>query len=319
MSSPLPIGDILNESFQFGLRRWPTVIRYAWAPVVLSFILLGLFFASVFDFQALQQIDETEVFPGFEEILQLPGPVIVALAIALYLIIGALYSGIMASIFRLVALGEERPGFFQVRLDGPAWRVFWATIIMGVLSMLVWVIATGAALAISGISIGAYLADMGAVLSGALAAIESGSEDAFNQQVMTMTQYWKVFVLSIVVAFIPLIYLGTRLAPFLAGSAAENRLILFGSFALTQGRFWSVFGAMLLMGLMIFVISIMFQIVTSLFELMIGLGGSGGAFALIAMILSVAYFGLVIFYYAVIYGVQMSLQAIIYRRLKTGE
>ncbi|WP_375202648.1 hypothetical protein [Hyphococcus sp.] len=319
MSHNIPVGDVLNEAFQFGLKRWGTVLRLGWAPVVVSLLLAGGYFALILDFEVLSSANESQTFPGFSEIFKMPVSAVVALGVVFYVLIGLIYCGVMASIFRLVALGEESPGFIHVRLDGPAWRVFWASIISALISLAIWCVAFLIALPITGNSIGSYLSEAGAAFAGMMAAVESGSEDAAAVHASGMFSYWRTFMYAFAIAFIPLIYVGVRLQPFIAGSAAENRLILFGSLKLTEGKFWPVLGAMFLMGLMIILISIVYELFSSVIELLMGLGGAGGAFAIIAALMGFIYFAVTVFYYAVVYGAQLAFSAIIYRRLKTGE
>lgn len=319
MSKSIPIAEVLNESFQFGLQRWGTVIRLAWAPTVIILLLVGGFFGLVINFEMFTEGGEIETLQNFNDYLRMPAPAAIGLGVVLYVIMALLYCGVMASIFRLVALGEDQPGIINVRLDGPAWRVFWASIILSLVSTLIWLIAFGIALPMTGKSFGAYFSDLGAFFSAIMVAAQTGSEEAAAAQVTAFFGYWKAFVYAFLIAIVPLIYLNVRLAPFVAGSAAENRLILFGSLQLTQGRFWPILGAWILLTLMIFVISIVFELVSSIFEILMGLGGIGGAFAIITGVVAIIYIALAIFYYAVIYGAQLAFHAVIYRRLKTGE
>lgn len=318
MSYPLPVGDTLNEALQFGLRRWATMIRYGWAAIVASFLLIGVFFVAVVDVGAVMAAEKAGASPDFNEIFRVSIPAIIGLGVILYILIGILYSGVMASVFRLVALGEERPGLVNLRFDGPAMRVFWATLISAVISLAIWAAAYAISLLSYGESISGFLSGMRAFFSAAIAAAESGTEPSFTGQ-EEFFGFLKVFLRSAAIALIPLIYVSVRLAPFIAGSAAENRLILFGSFQLTKGRFWSVLGAMIMMVIVMLIISIVFELVSSILELLMNLGQNGGVFAIIALVLAAVYFALLVFYYAFVYGAQLSFYAIIYRKLKTGE
>ncbi len=318
MSHSIPVGAVLNEAFQFGLQRWGTVIRLAWAPVLISLLLMAGFFGLAFNVEAMTQAS-AENFSSVKDYLRLPVSVIVGLGLLLYVLVALLYAGFMASIFRLVALGEHQPGFFTVRLDGPASRVFWALIITGLISTAIWIVAFAVALPLTGNSVGAFFGEMGAFIAAMLAAAETGSDEAAAAQAAGVFNYWKTFLYTFAIAFIPLLYINVRLAPFIPGSAAENRLLLMGSFNLTRGQFWPVLAAMFLMGVVVIVISIVFDLVSSLLEILMGLGQAGGAFAIIAGVIGILYFAMMVFYYAVIYGAQLAFSAIIYRRLKTGE
>ncbi len=318
MSQPLPIGDTLHEAFQFGIKRWGTVIRYAWAPIVISLLLVGLYFAAIVDFQTIAAAEDSESTLHVDEIFRASIPFMIALGVVLYVAVSMLFSGVMASVFRLAALGEERPGYVHLRLDGPAWRVFWATIISAVISLSIWGVALIISLASYGESIGAFLEGARSFFAALVAAAQTGAEPSFGGQA-DILDYTRIFVRAVAISIIPLIYVSVRLAPFLAGSAAENRLILFGSFNLTKGQFWPVFIAIIIMTVALMIIGFIYEMVRSLFELLMSLGQSGGAFAVIALVLAALYFAVTVFYYAFVYGVQFSFYGIMYRRLKTGE
>ena len=64
--------------------------------------------------------------------------------------------------------------------------------------------------------------------------------------------------------------------------------------------------------------AIIFSIVSSIFELLSFAGGAGGAFALIGFVAGSIQFGLSVVYQLFVMGIQLSTQAIVYRRLKTG-
>ena len=48
MSAKLPVGDTINEAFQFGLHRWGAVLRFGWAPVVVSMVVMLVFAVVIF-------------------------------------------------------------------------------------------------------------------------------------------------------------------------------------------------------------------------------------------------------------------------------
>ena len=41
MSERLPVGEVLNEAFQFGLKRWTSVLKYGWLPALLAIGVMG--------------------------------------------------------------------------------------------------------------------------------------------------------------------------------------------------------------------------------------------------------------------------------------
>ena len=114
-----------------------------------------------------------------------------------------------------------------------------------------------------------------------------------------------------------LIYVNIKLVPFPPGSASENRLLLFGAFRMTAGHFWSILGLYILFILAMIVLGIVYTLAMSFIELMASLGGAG-ALTIIGAIFTVVAFAAAIAYQVFVIGVQLSLQAIVYRRLKTG-
>ena len=318
MSHPLPAGDVLNEAFQFGLRRWGTVIRYAWLPAVLSVALVFLYFQTVFDVSALEGAGDS----GLSDInaaLQVPSVIAVLLGIAVFASCLFLYSGFAASIYRLVALGEERSGFANLRTDGPAVRAFWAILILSLLTLLIMAIAFFLSLALTGQSLETVFGALREFL--ALAEAASASGDVVPPAAIeALGEPLSAIFFSMLLAFFPLIYVNVRLTPFAAGSAAEDRILLFGAFQLTVGRFWPVFLVTLLTFLFLLALSIVAEIASAIFSLLgeafANFGGvaaaAGGIALAVAVVISIAY-------QVFATAVQLSVHAIIYRRLKTGE
>ena len=316
---PLPAGDVLNEAFQFGLRRWGTVFRFVWAPVLLSVATVIGFGALVVDWQALESAGDPAALYDFDAAHWRVSPLVAAVfGFAVYMVCVMLYAGFMASIYRLVALGEERPGIFQVRADGPAVRVFWAMLIHGVLTAGVYGVALLAALAMTGQSAGDVFATVGSLFLDAMRAQNEGAQLP-PARFEAAADEFGAFFLSILFSIPPLAYLHTKLAPFAAGSAAENRILLIGSFHMTRGRFWPILGALFLTGALLFVVWMISELAAGIFELISTMFiGFGGAAAVVGGILAVVAFGISLFFQIFSMGVQLSIQAVIYRRLKTG-
>ena len=318
MSHPLPAGDVLNEAFQFGLRRWGTLLRYVWLPVVLSAALVFLYFQTVFNTGAVEAAGDSGL-SDISAVLQVPVFIAVLLGIAVFAACLFLYAGFAASIYRLVALGEERTGFVNLRTDGPAVRAFWAILIMNLLGLAIMTVAFFLSLALTGQSLGAVSTALQEFL--ALAEAGAASGEAVPPAAMeALAEPLSVIFLSVVLALLPLIYVNVRLTPFAAGSAAEDRILLFGAFQLTAGRFWPVFLVALLTFLFLLALSLITGIAAEIFELLgQALANFGGAAAAAGFIAFAVAFGISIAYQAFATAVQLSVHAIIYRRLKTGE
>lgn len=319
MTQKLPIGDVLNEAFQFGLHRWGTVIRFGWAPMLAGILVFAFAAVAILRFEAFNTLEDAESFDALKEIFRLPMPMAVLVGGAAFAAFLFFFSGFMASVYRLVALGEDRPGIFHLRFDGPAIRVFWAYIIYTLINYAVFGVAFLAALAMTGQSPGEVFGGLMQFFVLVVEAAEEGGEPD-PAALEPLFAYMSAFGLGFLIAIIPLIYVNVRMTPFLPGSAAENRILLFGSFALSKGHFWSIFGALLLMILLIFAVSIVFQLAITFFDLLSQLLiGQGGGIAVGGAIVSIAVVVASVILQAFTYGVQFSTQAIIYRRLKTGQ
>ncbi len=318
MSTKLPIGDTINEAFQFGLHRWGSVLRFAWLPVVVSMVVILATALLIFDFTAFPA-DDAELASMDEagDILRLPLPVTIILGIVAYILIFLLMSGVLASIYRLAALGEDRRGVFQLRMDGPAKRVFFAFFVQALINLIIWVVALSIGLSMNGASWGDFLVACQQVIDVAAGSNSSGELAAQDIEVFTAPS--RVLGLAPLIAFVLLFYVNIKLAPFAAGSAAENRLWLVGSFVKTTGHFWSILGITILLFLLMIVIAIIFQIVMFVVQMLsIAMMAQGSALAILGVILSIAIIPAMLWYGGFIYALQFGLQGIIYRRLTTG-
>lgn len=317
MSERIKAGDILTEAFQFGFYRWTTLFRFAWAPFVLALLItLGIVF-SIFDMQAADALENNDApsWEDFQTILNVPPAIAILAGICAGLATMLLYCGFFASVYRLVALGEERPGLVQLRFDGPALRVLAALLILNLVNYALLVALCLLMLAVNGFGFG----DFAAAWPEFFSLVERSAGDPSYQPSPEDAQRLApigAFFTGLFVAAPVLIYLNVKLSPFAPGSAAENRLLLLGAFRMTSGHAWSIFGTLVLFALSLIVISILYILTMSFVELMAALGGS---FAFIGMIFSAISFAAGVAYQIFIMGVQLSLQAIIYRRLRTGE
>lgn len=313
MSARIPVGEVLNEAFKFGLERWVTVLRYVWAPVVLIMLVAGGALYLIVDMPALQAMEGVEEFGSLSSIIRLSPAAAILTAVVAALLSMLIISGAMASVYRLVSLGEDHPGWIGVRFDGPAQRVFWAQILMAVISYAVMVGAVLLALAISGQSFASVIAAMQEFVALVQQATANPELQPDEETLERLAVPISAMFLGGLIAMPLIILLNIRLAPFLAGSAAENRLLFMGSFGLTRGVFWPLFGLYLLFLLALMVIGVVFSLASGVLELLGTLsGGLGVVFVLANVAASFVY-------QIYIMGVQLSLQGIVYRRLKTGQ
>ena len=315
MAEKFAVGEALNETFQFALHRWGSVLRFGWAPIALALaVTFGLAW-TVLDIEALRAAeDNPDGLSNIGDWLNVSAPAAIALVLIGSVIVSFILSGFMASVYRLVALGEERPGFVHLRFDGPAQRVFLANLIQSLINIGIYAAAFLVASVTSGISPGDAFSAFGEIMR---IVSESGGEvdeSAFGESVAPAG----LFFLAILYAVLPMIYVNIRLAPFLSGSAAENRLLLLGAFRLTAGNFWNLFFFYFLLTISLAVIVFAFQIVVGILDTLSALPSSG-VFALIGYIAGAISFIATIAYQVFTYAIQFGAQGVIYRRLKTGE
>ncbi|MEM9494511.1 MAG: hypothetical protein AAGA09_00800 [Pseudomonadota bacterium] len=314
MSYPLPVGPTLNEAFQFGFKRWWTVARYGIAPFIGAGLIIMIAMMTIFRVETFAEAGEAA--PALDDALRFPVWAAVIAGVAALLALFVVFSGFMASVYRLVALGEDRPGLFHLRFDGPAVRVFWAFLILTLINYAI----MGAAGLTSFLATGQSLPQIFAAFrefASIMAAAEQGAEpDPAVFQAIAGPM--GAIGLAMILALIPLIYANVRLSPFMAASAAENRVLLLGTLSLTKGRVWSVFAVNLLMVLAIMLIGTIFQLTVGIFDLVRQFFSGVGGFGVIASAFGVIVFAATVFYQLFVYGVQFALHASIYRRLKTG-
>lgn len=319
MSKGIRVGEVLNESFQFGFHRWPTVFRLGWLPLLISgFVVFGLQHL-IFDAEALKVAIESRESFKMIEVMRVSPFLAVGLTVIAVVFMVALVSGLLASIYRLVALGEERSGLVDLRFDGPAKRVFWAQTITTLINMFVLLLFVMAMIIMSGTSFAAVFRALGAfmVLIQASAMDPSlGQPDAATLEGLA-APLGPLF-LGIFFAIIPILIINIRLTPFAPGSAAENRLLFFGSLQITNGHFLSLLGLYLLFGIALMLVGMIYSLVTSVLEQMASLGGAG-MLSVVGFLFQGTLFALMVAYQVFVIGVQASLNAVVYRELGRDE
>ncbi len=314
MTERLPVGETLNEAFQFGSKRLLTIIRLGWLPMVLTYAMAVGFARLVFAAPTPEALRDGSAQGAY---LTVPPAFAVLLGVGVIIVVMLLMSGFMASVYRLVALGEDRDGVFNIRFDGPSIRVFWAQLIVALIGFGIFVIAFLVALMVSGSAPGEVLSGITRLFAAAMSAAETGGQPD-EQLVMEFAKPASVFMLAGLFALLPSLYVNVRLAAFASGSAAENRLFLLGAFNLSKGHFWSIFGVYFFLVLALIVLAFIYMILSSILELLASLGGGGGALAVIGFVFGALEIAALILYQAFVLGVQLSVKAIFYRRLKTG-
>lgn len=317
MSEKLPVGETLNEAFQFGLKRWGTVIRYGWATFAVAIAAFTVYAVAVIGPGVFKAAAGGEEINSMKDIFQMPIPTVIGLGVVVYAVVALLFCGVIASLYRLVALGEDRPGIFHLRVDGPAVRVFLSFFIIAVLNALIWAAALGISFAINGQDFGSFWRQCVRFIE--LAAASETGEVSNTEVLSAFSAIFQSFMLGGLIALVPLLYLNIKLIPFPPGTAAENRLLLFGSFGLTMGHFWSILGAYVLFIIFVMILTIIFQIALAVLQAIGGLATDmGGALAIVGAVLGVVVFLASLFFNIFLFGVQVALRAVIYRRLATG-
>lgn len=315
MSHPIQPGAVLSEVFSFPVQRWGTIARLSFLPLILTVVLILGTISQLFDFDKMGDMAEIKSMSDFNAVMKYNAFITTMAFIALWFVAIFLYSGYAASIMRLIVLGEERRGWLYLRADDVAYRVFLASLIATVLYVGIFLIVMMFAFGMSGSKIGDLLAASSAEFTNG----SSQSHDALSSSDLSkaITHFLPAMLGGIFVYSIISGYLAVRLVPFLAATAATNRVAFLKSFDLTKGHFWSLVGVMFMAMLAMFLIGMAYQIVASIFSTMAELGDTPflGWIAVIAMIFQLA---LVAVYQIYTIGVQLALPAVLYRNLQTG-
>ncbi|WP_428408875.1 hypothetical protein [Hyphococcus sp.] len=317
MSQRIPVGAVLTETFNFARVRWLTVFTYFWLPILL--IGAFVFGASqvIFDPAAINAAGDDVTLAHLAAAMRVPASVAVLFGLAGVLLMMALYAGAFASVFRLVALGEERPGIFQLRFDGPAQRVFWGQLILAVMNYGLFFLIGVVVMLASGESFQTMGDGLGRLTIMIIGSALEGST-LTQEQLQPIAGPLGVVGNTIMISFLVLAYLNLKLVPFLPGSAVENRLLFLGAFRMTRGHFWTILGVYVIFIAAMLVLTIVYELTTGVIDLMSGLAG-GGALSLIGGLFGIIGVAVTVAYQVYIMGAQLALCAIIYRRITTGE
>ncbi|WP_306250020.1 hypothetical protein [Parvularcula sp. IMCC14364] len=310
MSEKMPVTDLLNESFTFGFQRFFTVLRCLLVPYIILIFGLIIVAVGLLDFDMISRL-ESDIMPepeSFEDVMAIVNSIFRGSwqsALGLFVLAATvlslpLYGGI-ASIFRLVGLGEEPGGWFTLRLDGPMWRTFFAWLIIGILQYVFYGIGF-----LIAFSMNPEMFDFFQNL------------DRLDDDPTPLFGFMGGLFFAGFLALILMMFFFTKLAPFPAASACENRLMLVNSWSRTKGHFWTILGGYIMLVLALFFANMAFQILTSVLQgIFTAVSAMGGEALMGIMVLIVTIVVLVatIAFTVFTTGVQMAFPAVIYRRL----
>ncbi len=315
MSRDFPVGASVSEAADFARHRWGAIIRFGWAPAIISILIIGIFVAGVIDIEAVQNAAaENKALAPFDA-LRLPFWQFALAGLVVYALTFFFWSGALTSVLRLVALGEDRPGLFHLRMDGAAARVYLACLFtagIGTVVSLAIMAAVGFAMGVN------PLAAFEEIMRVVAATEQGGSVSPEASE--RLAEAAGFLVLGGLAAAVPSIYLAVKFAPFATAAACEDRLDFGAAFAMTTGVFWRVLGALVLMTAFLVIAAIIFQLAVGVLDLVAGmLRNRSGAGPVIGAALGILLAIASIIFNAFIYSAQFALNAIIYRRLKTGQ
>lgn len=236
--------DAAFEGFRL-VRRNPMAL-VAWTLLYAVVSLLGLFaMSNAIDsltawserMEALEGTSPTPdqvlaAFQGFGQVmLSLSWLIPVSLAISAML---------MAAVARGV-LNPRAGGFGYLRLGMDELRVFVVMLVLSILAVCAWMAL--------------------AIVIGVLAGVAGASGANW---------LWLLGLVAGLAGVAAIIWVAVRLSLAVPMTVAENRIAIFDSFALTRGRFWSLFGMAVIVIVMVLVISLLSWVVTLPLTMMVG-------------------------------------------------
>ncbi|GAB4540137.1 MAG: hypothetical protein Tsb0010_18190 [Parvularculaceae bacterium] len=329
MQRKLPVFQTVGESLTFGLFHIFTVLRLAWLPMVLTFVVWFAALVLVFGsgIMAVLTAGVAEGFAGKDVLEQIiegmawetVGLGFGAVAILAYLT-AALVTALLAGsysvpIFRLAAIGDAPPrGIFNLRIGPPQWRYLAATVIQIVLILI-----PVAAIVAGAFTLAALAGDgFGPLFNEILNDGESYSE-------VTGPAGWGIAAIAII-GVIFVIWLVLRLFTFLPATAAEDRIALGSAFSMTGGNVWRLLGAAIIYGIALALISFALEMALAITALIGGAltvaivaafagGGAGAAGAILGPLGVILITALYILYFAYSLGVQLAFPAVAYKYL----
>jgi len=312
MSRQMPMTSVLNEAFRFGVSRYWTIVRCLLVPYLILLVGILIVLAFLLDYSVLMDISDGYIAEAglwaFLDAIFRPS---FWGAIAILMIAGFILSlpvmGAMTSLYRLVGLGEEPGGWFSLRFDGPMWRLVIASIIFTLIQYVIYSVSYGIAYSMNpevGYGISEFFAMMQTL------NVETGDVGYEPDPQAILSFLGFIFVGGFITLVLSIMFL-TKLAPFLAATACENRLMLISSWRMTKGNFWTILGAYILMLIAFFALNIAYGLVTLVIQTIVMFSGV----MLLEAIYQIVDFAVNMALTAFMIGVQIAFAAVIYRKL----
>lgn len=151
-------------------------------------------------------------------------------AILLMIPLALIFNGVMVGGVNRAILRPNEKGFFYLRLGGDEMRLALVLLVQGLASFA--------------IDMAGQLLQLAVVGGGSLAAGAADNEGAIGA----------MFFVGLILRFVSLgllIFLSVRFCLAVPQSFATKSINIFGTWSLTQGRFWTIFGAYLLSGVIV--------------------------------------------------------------------
>lgn len=245
--SDIRSSEVAFTGFRF-IRAHPGVIAI-WAGVYLAVVFLAiaaLIFMAGAEFTQLTRLQGGEGGALALSLLARLAPAFAVLGVGAAMAFAVVYAGAARAVLR----PQEKAGAY-LRLGADEWRQFLLLLLMGVVFLAAYIaLIVAAALLIAGGAMVFRDAGVGGVILGILLGVASG-----------------------LAAFCAAVYIAVRLSLASPLTFDRGRVDLFGSWALTKGRFRSLLGAYLLAWLLAMIVS------AAAFAINLAVTGVGGGLA----------------------------------------
>lgn len=309
----LSLTSVLNEAFRFGVTRFWTIIRCVLLPYIILVFGITIVALGLIDFQAIMNMAQGDMpepndIGGFLDLVFRTNfwLTVFILYLASLILMLPLMGG-MTSLYRLVGLREEPGGWFTLRFDGPMWRLVIATVIFTIIQYALSAIGFGIAYALNPQAVDG-IGELFAVFQ--TMDFDTGAVGYEPDPGAIGALIGFVFLGWLITMILSMAIL-TRLAPFMAATACENRLMLISSWTMTKGNFWPILGAYIMMVLGFIVLNIVYGLLTLVIQMIVTLM----SFGLLTLAYNVVDFAVNMALAAFMLGVQIAFASSIYRKL----